>query len=206
MKLNAAQLAALANGASPEEIAALASAPEANPPGNPLAADANAAPGADDAAAAAAVTAATAGAAAPTAPPAGEAAPAAAAPAAAPAAAAPSELVAHLTAQLADVNAQLLAAKVEAETFKAQAGAVDGLVTTLRAALGEKLVALGGSADAAAGYTAANIAAEYARIDTVFKTQFRVGGVAAVASPEPKETKAAIDPMLDLALKHSLIK
>lgn len=209
MKLNAAQLAALATGASPEVIAALATAPEANPAGNPAAADPAAAPGADDAAAVAATAAAAAGAATPTAPPAGEgiggAAPAAAA-AAAPAVQDNSAIVAHLTGQLTEANAALIAAKVEAETFKAQAVAVDGLVTTLRAALGEKLVALGGSADAAAGHTAATIAAEYSRVDAVFKTQFRVGGVAAVASPDEKETKASIDPMLDEAFKHSLIK
>jgi hypothetical protein len=200
MKLNAAQIAALAAGASQAEIDALATAPAVNPPGNPLAADPAAAPGADDAADPAAAPAA--GAADPAAPPAAD-------PASNPAPAAALDqtaLVAHLQAQLTEKDAALIAAKVEAESFKAQAAAVDSLVTTLRTAIGEKLVALGGSADIAAGYTHTNIAAEYARIDGVFKKQFRVGGVAAVASPEDKDTKAELNPMLAEALKHSLIK
>jgi hypothetical protein len=202
MKLNAAQLAALATGATPEVIASLATAPEANPPGNPAAADPAAAPGADDAAAAAAAAAAATGAATPAAPPAegtGIASPAAAA--------APSELVAHLQAQLTEKDAALIAARVEVEGFKAQAAAVDGLVGALRAVIGEKLVALGGSADIAAGYTATNIVAEHARIDGVFKTQFRVGGVAAAATPEDKSTvKAELDPMLAATMQNALVK
>lgn len=193
MKLNKAQLAALAAGATQAEVAALASAPDpveasaADPAG---AAPAGAAPDASTSSVTGTVSASA------------DANPATAP---APAAAQPSELVAHLTGQLNEANAALLAAKVEAETFKAQAASVDGLVATLRAALGEKLVALGASAETAAGYTASTIAAEFKRIDAVFKSQFRVGGVAAVASPEDKKPDA-IDPMLAEALKHSLIK
>jgi hypothetical protein len=204
MKLNAAQIAALATGASPEVVASLATAPEANPPGNPAAADTDAAAGADDAAAAAATAAATDDAATTTS---GTVTTTNTVTASGTTTAADqSALVAHLQAQLTEKDSALIAAKVEAEGFKAQAAAVDGLVATLRIALGEKLVALGGSADIAAGYTATNIAAEYSRIDTVFKKQFRVGGVAAVAAPEEKDAKPVINPMLDLAMKSSLIK
>lgn len=204
MKLNAAQLAALARGATQAEIAALADAPTTS---------ASASAEAEVAAAAAAGGAAT-GASTPTAPPAAGAAPDAAVSAgaehpSAPAAAAaqPSELVTHLTAQLAERDSALLAANVQVETFKAQAAAVDGLVTALRGVIGERLVALGGSAEIAAGYTASNIVAEHARIDGVFKTQFRVGGVAAVASPEDKpNAKVEIDPMLAAAMQSSLVK
>lgn len=203
MKLNAAQIAALATGASPEVIASLATAPEANPPGNPAAADPAAAPGADDAAATAAAQAAASGAATP-AEGIGGAAPAAAA---APAITDQSAIVAHLQTELASKDAALIAAKVEVETFKAQAASVDGLVATLRTAIGEKLVALGGSADGAAGFSASNIAAEYTRVDTIFKGQFRVGGVAATAAPETKpNTKAEINPMFAAAVENSLVK
>jgi hypothetical protein len=203
MKLNAAQLAALARGASQEEIAALATAPDPS-------ASASAAP-AEGAEAAAAPAAAAPAAAAPAEnpdPSAAAAAPAApaAAPAAAPDAAISAEM-ALLKSQLTETNAALIAAKVEAEGFKAQAAQVDPLVATLRTVIGEKLVALGGSADIAAGYTAANIVAEFSRIDGVFKKQFRVGGVAAVASPEDKpNAKVTIDPMFAAAVENSIVK
>lgn len=199
MKLNAAQLAALATGASPEVIASLAVAPKANPAGNPAA---------DVAAPAAGAATDESGAAAPAAGAATTTAPPAAVVPAETAGTAPiqSELVTHLNAQIAAKDEALIAAKVEAAAYKAQAAAVDGLVDTLRAALGEKLVALGSSAEAAAGHTAATIAAEYARVDTVFKKMFRVGGVAAVASPDEKDTKATIDPMTLVAMQNSLIK
>jgi hypothetical protein len=196
MKLNAAQLACVAAGGTPEQVAALAIAPEANPPGNPLAADPAAEPGADDAAAAAAAAALASGAADPAAPPAASAS-------------APdqSALVTHLQAEVASKDAALIAAKVEVEQFKAQAGAVDGLVAALRTAIGEKLVAMGGTADIAASYTAADIAAHYTRIDGVFKANFRVGGVAATAAPEDKpNVKAELDPMLAATMQNALVK
>lgn len=201
MKLNAAQLACAAAGGTPEQIAALAVAPEANPPGNP-GADANAAPGAAGAGAVAASGAAATGAVTATAPPAGEGTGIAA-----PAVAASGELVSHLKAEVAELTAKLLASQVQAEGFKAQSTAADGMLAVLRSAIGEKMVALGGSADIAAGYTHANIVEHYNRIDTVFKTQFRVGGVAAVASPDVKpNSKAQISPMFAAAVENSLVK
>jgi hypothetical protein len=211
MKLNKAQLAALAAGATEAEIAALATV--ADPADAAAGAGTTAAAGTTDVADAGTTTTdtTTAGTTASGTTEAADTTTATTAIAAAVAAAAPAvtdqtAIVDHLKAELVAKDTALIAAKVEAETFKAQAAAVDGLVTTLRAALGEKLVALGASADVAAGYSAANIVAEYARIDAVFKKQFRVGGVAAVASPEEKDAKPAIDPMLAEALKHSLIK
>jgi hypothetical protein len=198
MKLNAAQIAALKAGATPEAIAALATAPEANlTEEQKLAAEADAKAAADVKAAADTKAAADA-----------EAATKAAADAAAKAAVAqPSELVAHLQTQLTEANTALLATKVEAEGYKTKAAATDGLVEVLRTAIGEKLVALGGSADIAAAYTAENIAAEFKRIDGVYKTQFRVGGVAAAASPEEKpNTKATVSPMFAAAVENSLVK
>lgn len=200
-RLNKAQLAALAAGATEAEIAALATAPD------PVDAAAGAGTTAAAAVAEPEATGTTAAAAAAEGGDDGDATTAEPAAAAVAAPADQSALVAHLQAQLADKDSALIAAKVEVETFKAQAAAVDGLVSTLRAAIGDRLVALGGSADIAAGYTATNIAAEYSRIDTIFKAQFRVGGVAAVAAPEDKpNAKVAVDPMFSAALENSIVK
>jgi hypothetical protein len=208
MKLNAAQIACLASGGTQEQVAALATAPEANPPGNP-GADATAAPGAADAGAVAASSAAATGAVTATTPPAGEAGASAAAAAGTVTAedAGSSVLVSHLKAEVSDLTTKLLASQVEAAGFKAQAGLADSLTETLRAVVGEKLVALGGTADIAAGYTSANIVDEFKRIDGIHKKQFRVGGVAAVASPEEKpNTKATVNPMFAAAVENSLVK
>jgi hypothetical protein len=192
MKLNDAQLAALARGATEAEIAALADAPTTS---------ASASAEADVAAAAAAAAAPATGAATATAPPA-EGQPAAAA-----APAAPVDMTAQLTAQLADVNTQLVNARVEAEGFKAQVAQIEPMVAALRTVIGEKLVALGGTADLAAAYDASNIAAQFTRIDAIHKSQFRVGGVSAVAAPENKaNTKIESDPMLDAVMQNSLVK
>jgi hypothetical protein len=128
---------------------------------------------------------------------------------AAPAAAAaqPDTLTSHLKAEVSDLTAKLLAASVQVEGLKAQAAQVAPMTEALRAAIGEKLVALGGSADITASYTHDNIVEQFNRIDGVFKQQFRPGGVAAVQKPEEKSgTKATVSPLFTAAVESSIVK
>lgn len=118
------------------------------------------------------------------------------------AAATPNAVVAHLTTQLAESNNQLIAAKVEAASFKAAAEAQDGLMTIARVSLGNKLVALGGTAAAADTFTASTIVAEFNRVDALFKAQFKIGGVAAKVVDAP--AKAVLDPVTAEYFKHSI--
>lgn len=192
MKLNAKQLLLLSQGADAAAIAAASASEEETvltPEQIAAAAEAEAA---TQAAAAAAAEAAT------------QAAADAAAQAALVAASTPNAVVAHLTTQLTEANAALVAAKVEAGTFKAAAEANEGLVAVVREILGDRLVALGGSAATAETFSAGNIAAEFKRIDAVYKAQFKVGGVALQATPKP--AKAELDPALVDAMKFSLIQ
>ncbi len=182
MKLNAAQIAALASGASAEAVASLATV-------DPAVVE----PTAEQVAAAAAAAAP---------------APVVAVPVPAPVAAivpapeAPNPLIAHLTTQLAEANTSLIAAKVEAGAFKAAADAQEGLMAIARSSLGKMNVALGGSAEAAQTFSATTIVAEHARVTDVFQAKFKVGGAAAVASPA--EPKAALDPVLEAYFANSV--
>ena len=179
MKYNAQQLALIAAGASAEAVLAAATV-EASPDLTPeQIAAAKLAEDADKAAAEAkAVTDAKI------------AADAAAADLATAAAAAkvtePNPLVAHLTAQLATTNDALLAAKLEAASFKSAADAQDGLLAIARASLGNMYIAFNGQAATAETFSATTIVAEHARMTTQFKDKFRPGGVAQPAKPETK--------------------
>lgn len=94
-------------------------------------------------------------------------------------------------AQLITANDALVASKVEAATFKAQAEAQkvthDGLLAIARAAIGKMNVALGGSAETVAALDASSAIAEYSRISEVFTSKFKVGGVAATAQADKKD-------------------
>lgn len=201
MKLNKKQLLLLSEGADAAAIAAAASASDEDltlTPEQIAAAAATAAFNATNAGktpeqlAAAAAEAAT------------QAAADAAAQAALAAASTPNAVVAHLTTQLTEANTQLVTAKVEAAGFKAAAEANAGLLSVVRQVLGDRLVALGGTAATAETFSAGNIAAEFGRIDAVYKAQFKIGGVA--VQPGAKPVKAEIDPALADAMKFSLIQ
>ena len=192
MKLNAAQLAAIAAGASQELVASLAAVADVvELSADELAAAASAAEAETIrlAAEAAAVLAASALAATT------EAARLAAL------VEAPNALVAHLQTQLTAANAEVLAAKLEASTYKAAADAQTGLMSIAKEALSNKLVALGGSAVAAETFTAGNIAAEYDRVNTLFKASFKIGQQS-VNTPVTPAKPTAIDPMMVEIFKH----
>lgn len=114
-------------------------------------------------------------------------------------------VVSALNAQMATVNATLAAAQAEVVTLKAASANTDALTTIVRQVLGNKIVALGGSASTADTFNASNIAAEYARVDALFKDKFKAGGVAAVASPVPVETTPQKASPVDAAIQQFTI-
>lgn len=115
-------------------------------------------------------------------------------------------VVSALNAQMATVNATLAAAQAEVVTLKAAAANTDALTTIVRQVLGNKIVALGGSASTADTFNAGNIAAEYARVDALFKDKFKAGGVAATASPVPVETTPQKANPVDAAIMQFTIQ
>lgn len=178
--LNESQLAALAAGASLEAVAAAATASVVE----------------DDAAQAAALVAAAAPAVTEAAAVAEKAAEPDAAAALAAAPATDSALVTMLQAQLVTAQDAVIAAKVEAGTFKAQIEAQrtthDGLLSIARAAVGKMAVALGGTAEASAHLDAVAVLAQYAQVEATFKDKFKVGGVAATAQATLKKEVAML--------------
>lgn len=193
MKLNQAQLAAIAAGLPAATVASLATA-DADPAqktAEELAAEASALAATEAATKLAADEAATKLAAEEAAKLAAEAK-----------ADVPNPLVAHLTAQLAVAQAALVASEVKAASYQAAGEAQEGLLTIARESLSNKMVALGGSNATASTFTAQNIVAEHTRVSDLFKEKFKIGGVAAVATPAPKA--AAIDPVFAATLQHSL--
>jgi hypothetical protein len=193
MILTAAQLAAIAAGASAEAVMAAASVVDPTPEqlAATAAAEAETVRLAAEAAAATEAAATAAQVAADTA-------------AALAAASVPNPVVAHLTAQLTEAQTSLVAAKVEAASYKAAAEAQDGLLAIVREALSNKNIALGGSSAAADTFTAGNIAAEYARVDGIFKSKFKIGGVAVAAAAGEKKTH--VDPLFAAAVQASNLK
>jgi hypothetical protein len=126
--------------------------------------------------------------------------------AAAPAVEQKPEIVAFLQSQLADAQEALMNAKVENASLKAKAtetsATYEGLMSVARASVGKLSVALGGSATAAAALNATEILAEHARLETTFKEQYKVGGVAA-QTQEVKPTAALLDPMFVRAAQRA---
>ena len=133
------------------------------------------------------------------------AAEAAAAAQAAPAAAA-SELTAYLQTQVTALQTQVatltVASKSLEDTIAANKTALDALAEIGRNSVKTMTVALGGKADAVAAMSAADVVTEHARVAAVFKTKFKVGGVAATdTSEEQKPVKATVSPMFLYAAK-----
>lgn len=189
MKYNAAQLALIAAGATPEAILAAATTETLEPVVPPVVApvvDATApvvppvvAPVVDAVAPVAPVVAAVTAPAAP---------------------ALPDPVVAHLTAQLTASQEAVTAAKIEAAAFKDAAGAVEGLLAIARSSLGNLYVAFNGTAATADTFSATTIVAEHARMAAQFKEKFRVGGVA--STPKPQES--APDPVAQAVISYHI--
>jgi hypothetical protein len=120
-------------------------------------------------------------------------------PVAAPVAAAP-DVVTFLQGELTKAQASLVQALADKQVLEARAteasASQDGLLSIARASLRSMTVALGGQASAADTLGPTELLAEHARLSTVFKDKFKVGGVAAV-TPENtiKPKKAPINPM-----------
>jgi hypothetical protein len=114
-------------------------------------------------------------------------------------------VVSALNAQMATVNATLAAAQAEVQTLKASVASTEALTTIVRQVLGNKIVALGGSASTADTFNSTNIAAEYSRVDALFKDKFKAGGVAATASPVPVETTPQKASPVDAAIQQFTI-
>lgn len=136
-----------------------------------------------------------------------EAAAAASAAAADPAPATDTGLVAYLQTQVAAKDADLLKANIELDKLRSQLTEAkathDGLLAIARDSVGKMKVALGGSADAAAAMSATEVLAAHAETVDVFKTKFKVGGVAATATTEAekKPVAALVDPLFASLVK-----
>ena len=110
-------------------------------------------------------------------------------------------VVAHLTQQLAAANADVVAAKIEAASFKAFSETHEGLLNIARESVGKMAVALGGSNDQSMALDAKAAITEYARITDVFKTKFKVGQVSAATPVEGQQVVA--DPRFASAVKSA---
>lgn len=125
---------------------------------------------------------------------------------AAPTAANESGLVAYLQSQVAAKDADLLKANIELDKLRNQvteaSATHEGLLAIARDSVGKMKVALGGSAEAAAAMSAVEVLAAHAETSEVFKTKFKVGGVAATATTETEKRPAAlVDPMFASLVK-----
>lgn len=111
-----------------------------------------------------------------------------------PEAAAEPTLVEFLKGQLAEANETLVALKVELTGLKSQVSDMkathEGLLVIARGSVGNMLVALNSSSAAADGMDATTLLAEHARVSEIFKSKYKIGGVAAT-KPEAEDTKKA---------------
>ena len=109
-------------------------------------------------------------------------------------AAAEPTLVEFLKGQLAEANETLVALKVELTGLKSQVSDMkathEGLLVIARGSVGNMLVALNSSSAAADGMDATTLLAEHARVSEIFKSKYKIGGVAAT-KPETEDTKKA---------------
>ena len=103
-------------------------------------------------------------------------------------------LVEFLKGQLAEANETLVALKVELTGLKSQVSDMkathEGLLVIARGSVGNMLVALNSSSAAADGMDATTLLAEHARVSEIFKSKYKIGGVAAT-KPEKEDTKKA---------------
>lgn len=111
------------------------------------------------------------------------------------------DLVAYLKGDIAAKDAALIDAKVKISQLEASITEMkathEGLLAIARDSVGKMKVALGGSAEAAAAMSASEILAAHSEVSTVFKSKFKVGGVAATAptAEEEREAAPAVNPV-----------
>lgn len=137
------------------------------------------------------------------------AAPAADATAAPAAEATKDPMVGFLQAQVKDLNAELLTAKMAAKTAEDGLAAsktnLEALTNIARASIRTMTIGLGGKAEAVDAMSTADVVAEHARVSAVFKDKFKVGAVAATNTSEDKPVvKAAVSPLF-LSAVSSLV-
>lgn len=105
------------------------------------------------------------------------------------------DLVAYLKSDIASKDAALIDAKVKISQLEASITEMkathEGLLAIARDSVGKMKVALGGSSEAAAAMSASEILAAHSEVSTVFKSKFKVGGVAATAPTAEEEREAA---------------
>ena len=96
-----------------------------------------------------------------------------------------------LPSQLKEKDAALLEAGIKLNELQSKLADVEASQTPLLQIAGKSIanmqVALGGSALSIEGMSAAAVLAEHDRVSEVFKTKFKVGGVAAVSAEAPAE-------------------
>lgn len=117
-----------------------------------------------------------------------------------------SELSAYLQAQVKELQASVATLTLTSKTLEDAAAAskvnLEALADIGRNSVKTMTIALGGKADAIAAMSALDVVAEHARVSAVFKTKFKVGGVAATdTSEEQKPAKAAVNPLFLYAAK-----
>ena len=99
-----------------------------------------------------------------------------------------------LSSQLKEKDAALLEAGIKLNELQSKLADVEASQTPLLQIAGKSIanmqVALGGSALSIEGMSAAAVLAEHDRVSEVFKTKFKVGGVAAVSAEAPADHSA----------------
>ena len=103
-----------------------------------------------------------------------------------------------LSSQLKEKDAALLEAGIKLNELQSKLADVEASQTPLLQIAGKSIanmqVALGGSALSIEGMSAAAVLAEHDRVSEVFKTKFKVGGVAAVSAEAPADQQTPVDP------------
>ena len=118
----------------------------------------------------------------------------------------PSELTAYLQAQVSTLQVRVAAmtvtAKANEDAIVSSKTALEALAEIGRNSVKTMTIALGGKADAVAAMSPADVVTEHARVSAVFKTKFKVGGVAATDTSESqKPAKATVNPLFVYAAK-----
>jgi hypothetical protein len=103
-----------------------------------------------------------------------------------------------LSSQLKEKDAALLEAGIKLNELQGKLADLEASLAPLLQIAGKSIanmqVALGGSALSIEGLSAAAVLAEHDRVSEVFKTKFKVGGVAAVSAEAPADKQTPVDP------------
>lgn len=116
-------------------------------------------------------------------------------------------IVTFLQGELSKSQASLIQVTAEKQVLEAQATEAktsqDGLLAIARDSVRSMTVALGGQASAAAVFGPTELLAEHARLSTVFKDKFKIGGVAAVSTEQPEVKKYVPNPLFAAQAKNA---